>query len=598
MNGLVFIFIFSIQSVVRIFDQKTFRLNTEKNIEMLSKCLDESKNKEVLINNFRPLIKEICENYKLENDKEKGKYIYNDKELRLPYISKVHDELKRFSYNISNIGVEKCSNLVYFFSKLEKEIILDSFDKILFFLKEIKYKEQVSDEFSDEFSEKFFRKYIKDFEKFKSNFRKIDIKDWCISLSAFRNETKQSVLNKFQILKEIISLKKQNDLDFDNIKFEFEFLQMNFKTTANYILYSKYKTSAQVKSKNICEMKNYTIKLVENNVLRKKIIDVIKSMNELESKASEADDFNFKLTNDSNNNMESANNLYKIAFKKFIQRLSDFYSECNNTHITNYKTNRDYSIDILAKILEFHLDIKKNFKIKVDDVFNEISSNFLFGNKQFEDIYNHEKIEDAEKFINFYYITDDLINSHFIPKSISYNKINKWNSELAKYLNYKMIFIYHIIELIDSCFDSNNVFKNIYNAIEEFKYLDILLHEFVPNCFIRPLYITFSMNFQNSEFNFENIDIDYTTIWELKNDFYTKMETLINYCNENKHCHLCNIIKPEQNCMSILFDILKIVADNVIEERDCYLSGWENNKEIPEYYKKIFTLADKFINYK
>lgn len=48
------------------------------------------------------------------------------------------------------------------------------------------------------------------------------------------------------------------------------------------------------------------------------------------------------------------------------------------------------------------------------------------------------------------------------------------------------------------------------------------------------------------------------------------------------------------NFMSILFDLLRVVAETLIEQRGCYLSGWENDNDILQSFKDILNLADEF----
>lgn len=55
-------------------------------------------------------------------------------------------------------------------------------------------------------------------------------------------------------------------------------------------------------------------------------------------------------------------------------------------------------------------------------------------------------------------------------------------------------------------------------------------------------------------------------------------------------------IKLEVISISLLLDILNIVADNLIEETNCYLSECEIDNTIPKSFKNILNLVNDFVN--
>lgn len=144
------------------------------------------------------------------------------------------------------------------------------------------------------------------------------------------------------------------------------------------------------------------------------------------------------------------------------------------------------------------------------------------------------------------------------------------------------------------------MYKTISNEIYKSNILKKLLYLFFQNSFIYSLNKNFEKSFANQIFTFKvltkNPDI-VTSMLVLNLNFHTKMKNLIKHFAEIKPIYPYYLTENELNWMLILFDILRIVADNIIEERSCYLSGWKNNTEIPKSFKQIFDLAEKFIQF-
>lgn len=337
------------------------------------------------------------------------------------------------------------------------------------------------------------------------------------------------------------------------------------------------------------------------------------------------------------------NNTLNSKFQELFQELNP----------VEHKTVQELSTFIINTILEhelYRVDSNINLKEKIEKVFQDILTDNLYADKKFEIIFEKNMMQFGKKIMKIYYKINNFFNLNnllaFNPKNYTlkghqpelrkyyvldeikseneseiklarFYNLNEAEMELKKYLNYKKSVVYKLIKVIDNYLNSKNGYEIIKDEIAT-DFLNILLHQFSSEASIVFLHKNIEKNFYNtfitSASSLEDDGI-IKTISDLQLDLNTNMSRLTDFLYEKKKDFLNRIktklTKTETELKetetektktgivysSLLCDILMIVAENLIEESNCYLKGWKDDITIPKSFKEILNLANNYVTH-
>lgn len=583
----------------------------DKNIELLSdKCESKEINLELVnefIMTFKPLIKKIIKNTNVKYEEKKN--FYKKQKIYQIYLYKFIEIMSDLLNKIDEMGVEKISHIANFeFSKSFFAIFYKTLTVFVtkynteFMEKQFSGSIQSRKLFFDEFNE-----FFTEIEKFSTYLYDIKFGNTYSLLRLFNlNKTNKvlisSVMNRFDILKTILNVKNKTtlkDLNYNFIleqKIQFDFISVivNNEAEENF----EFLSEDELAEKYLLE--NHSIQVNEKCALTDAIFELIESMFELESKAAESDMIietikslyeseatkfdqiksknksKIKIKSKINDVLNIEKNSYKEVLNNFLSKLSIFYEECFNSSEDSNST-----IILVVNTLEACFDTENNFSKKVSEIFENISNSNSLGITQFRKIYdNKEILETVETFLSvthknlklFHYVKNDF-------EKICENNIEEVHFIVSQYLDGKKKLILSLIDLINNFLNCKNVkvesliFVSVqanFLKIEDFVKLGKTLDKYFTKYFDQDEYFKNGYRF-----------------------FGYKICILIKHCYKTNDSSALND-KEKSIYYSIVFDIIRIMSENIIEENYYFL---KINNKIPKYFTDIFKLANNFINF-
>lgn len=511
----------------------------------------------------------------------------------------------------------------------------------------------------DEINQRFVKEYVHSLIDLLRSFKSCDIMNPYISLQSFGNtyykmtEFIFNVVKKFYIefenLENEKTLKKNDDYRWCMVYFkhisEEEPDCADYKTVQETLRKIKYVLVIV-----------YSIGLFNANIsVSKAHYRVIDSLKKFFYKARKADYIDFiNRPHNSDRKYPMADKKMPGYFEqrkglnKFISKLNNYFQELdiifkNNTPIPDRLKEevmgQRYFKNIPFKILERHLTSTGRNSLQYTlNAFEKIKKDDHLAKNLFSKIYFSNTYGDLDEFVDKYFTANAWVKSCHCLMLVFFDKDVNLSTLIAEYLEYKNKILYQVIELINKCLNKIYTLQMVYKEIKDHDLLRKVFLHFTPRSFCQNIYNIslyyksskdIDISCKNFELFFESANTHITFITNRIEDvidqfvaketeeaavkastnfmstalylityFTSKLFKLINNSENNSESSEKDSVDSSDYktvLVTLVFEVLKVIAANAIEERNWILNGMESDFEFPDSVKKMYELLEKFV---